>query len=215
MGSSFRTALIVAAAGLFLAAPLSLATPASAEAISTMKLMAPGPLPEQALGKPTAPVTIVEYASLTCPHCANFYNTVFGTLKTKYIDTGKVYFVLREFPLDQLALAAVVAARCAPADQYFPIIDTLFSEQKEWAFVEKPGLALLDKLGKYGFDEASFDQCMARKDLIQSVVTVAQRGQDEFGVDGTPAFFINGEKHSGELDVAKLDAILQPLVDKP
>ena len=92
--------------------------------ISIMKLMAPGPLPDMTLGEPTAPVTIVEYASMTCPHCGNFDRTVFDTLKTDYIDTGKVYYVFREFPLDDLAFAASMAARCAPADKFFSTSST-------------------------------------------------------------------------------------------
>jgi protein-disulfide isomerase len=180
-----------------------------------MKLMAPGPLDEMALGEATAPVTIVEYASLTCPHCGNFYRTVFDTLKTKYIDTGKVYFVLREFPLDELAFAAVMAARCAPKDKFFPIIDTLFREQNDWAFVYDPQPALVAKLQPYGFTEQSFAACLQKPDLAQAINDVAMRAQKEFGVSGTPAFFINGEKYPGEMNLAALESVLTPLLAKP
>jgi protein-disulfide isomerase len=189
--------------------------PASAEAVSIMKLMAPGPLDEMTLGDPAAPVTMVEYASLTCPHCARTYDATFDTLKTDYIDTGKVFYVLREFPLDQLALAAAMAARCAPKEEFFPIIDTLFRDQNAWAFVDKPAPALVEKLKGHGFTEESFAACLAKTDLAQSIIAVEKRGQDEFGVDGTPSFFINGEKHTGELDLAAMEAILQPLINKP
>ena len=208
-------AMFYAVLAVLLAAVPPSVSPASAELISIMKLMAPGPLDEMALGEPTAPVTIVEYASLTCPHCGNFYRTVFDTLKTKYVDTGKVYFVLREFPLDELAFAAVMAARCAPKDKFFPIIDTLFREQNDWAFVYDPQPALVAKLQPYGFTEQSFAACLQKPDLAQAINDIAMRAQNEFGVSGTPAFFINGEKYPGEMDLATLESILTPLLAKP
>jgi protein-disulfide isomerase len=187
--------------------------PAAGDSVDMAKLMDPGPLTQQALGDPKAPVTIVEYASLTCPHCANFHNTVYPTLKSDYIDTGKVYFVLRDFPLDQLAFAAAIAARCASSMQYFPIMDTLFEKQKDWAFVAQPGAALLEQLKSFGFTEQSLDACLNREDISSGIQTVAQRGQD-FGVDGTPAFFINGKKFSGEMTVDELNKVLAPLVEQ-
>src|SRR5690606_17709602 len=106
------------------------------------ELMQPSALPEKTLGDPNAPVTIVEYASLTCSHCASFHQETFGPLKEKYIDTGKVYFVFREFPLDPLATAAFMIARCTPEGSYFPMIETLFENQRRWAFTNDPVEAL-------------------------------------------------------------------------
>jgi protein-disulfide isomerase len=199
---------LVAATGWVVAAA---AAPANAP-ISIMKLMAPGPLPDMALGKPDAPVTIVEYASMTCPHCANFDKTVFDTLKKDYIDTGKVYYVFREFPLDDLAFAAAMAARCAPKDKYFPIIDTLFRNQDSWAYVDKPGPALVAELQPFGFTQDSFAACLNDKKIADGIKTISDTGQKEFGIDATPTFFINGEKHVGEMNVAETQAILDPLV---
>ncbi len=196
------------------AASWAAAAPAQAAPISIMKLMAPGPLPDMTLGKPTAPVTIIEYASMTCPHCGRFYRTVFDTLKTQYIDTGKVYFVFREFPLDDLAFAAAMAARCAPADKFFPIIDTLFRQQDNWAYVNQPEPALVSELQPYGFTQASFAACLKKSDIANGINDIAQTAQNEFGVDATPTFFINGEKHVGEMDVAAMEAILNPLLAK-
>jgi protein-disulfide isomerase len=210
MGVIFRTALLALAATASLAA-----APSWAESVDLDALMEPGPMEERTLGDPAAPVTVVEYVSLTCPHCAKFDTTVFDALKTKYIDTGKVFFVMREFPLDPLALAAIMGARCAPAEDYFPIIDTLFSEQSEWAFVDDPGRALLGKLSKHGFTEQSFSECLARQGLAEAIIEVERRAQEQFGVHGTPAFFINGEMHVGGMDVAELDLILEPLLAQP
>ena len=188
--------------------------PAHAEPVSIMKLMAPGSLPDMALGQPTAPVTIVEYASMTCPHCANFDKTVFDTLKTDYVDTGKVYFVFREYPLDVLAFAASMAARCAPKDQFFTIINTLFRSQDNWAFVKDPEPALVAQLKPFGFTEDSFAACLKKNDIAQGISDTATTAKKEFGVNGTPTLFINGEAHVGEIDVAGLKAILDPLLAK-
>ena len=123
---------------------LTASVPAGAQeaAVDVKELMAPGPLAEMTLGDPAAPVTVVEYASLTCPHCARFHTEVLPEFKKKYIDTGKVYFVFREFPLDQLSLAAFMLARCAAPGGYFPMVELLFTRQQEWAFVENPAPAL-------------------------------------------------------------------------
>lgn len=194
------------------AAAWPVATPVSAEPISIMKLMAPGPLPEMTLGEPAAPVTIVEYASMTCSHCGNFDKNTFDALKTDYIDTGKAYYVFREFPLDQLAFAASMAARCAPQDKYFPIIHTLFRNQSAWAYVDNPAQALVAQLEPFGFTGDSFAACLKKPDIATGITTIAQTAQQEFGVNSTPSFFINGEKHAGEMDVAEVKAILDPLL---
>jgi protein-disulfide isomerase len=195
-------------------AALVAAAPVRADSISIVKLMATGPLPEMALGQPTAPVTIVEYVSLTCSHCAHFHDATFDVLKTKYVDTGKVYYVLREFPLDPVALGAIMAARCAPEDQFFPIVQTLFRNQSRWAFVEKPAPALIAELKPFGFTQESFGACLDKADLAQQIVDTAQRAEDEFDVHGTPTFFINGERHVGDMQPAELEALLDPLVAK-
>jgi protein-disulfide isomerase len=196
------------------AAAFAAAIPVQAAPISIMRLMAPTALADMTLGQPTAPVTVVEYASMTCPHCGNFDKTTFDTLKTDYIDTGKVYYVFREYPLDDLAFAASIAARCAPKDKFFPIIDTLFRTQNDWAFVKDPEPALVAELKPFGFTQDSFAACLKKTDISNGINEIAQRASKEFGVDGTPTFFINGEKHVGEMDVAAMKAILDPLLTK-
>ena len=196
---------------------LALAVPsaiAQAQAPDPAEFAVAGPLGEKSLGDPNAPVTMVEYASLTCNHCGNFHTTTFAALKEKYIDTGKIRFILREFPLDPLALAAAMAARCGPADDYFAIIDAMFTEQDKWAYVENPAPALLALLAPYGFTDESFDACLKDQAIVEGIVEVAQRGQ-AFGVAGTPSFFFNGEKQSGAMTIERIDAIVEPLLAEP
>ena len=205
--------LLPALFGLFVAVPLFAAL-APAEPLSIMRMMAPGPLPEMTLGDPAAPVTVVEYVSLTCSHCADFHRTTFEQLKTGYIDQNKVYYVLREFPLDPLAFAAIMAARCASEDQFFPIVQGLFREQDNWAFVDNPAAALKAKLQPYGFSDESFAACLNRNDLADKIIAVSERAENDFDVHGTPTFFINGERHVGAIDPAELDGLLKPLLGK-
>ena len=127
-----------------------------------------------ALGDEKAPVTIIEYASMTCPHCATFHDTTYPELKKRYIDTGKVRFIFREFPLDQLAPAAFMLARCAGPDKYFPMIETLFQQQKEWV-VQKPLPPLLAIAKQAGFSEQSFNECLKNQKLLDGIEDVRQR----------------------------------------
>jgi protein-disulfide isomerase len=177
-------ALSVALAGV---ANLAHVAPAQAQ----QALMQPGPLGEMALGDEKAPVTIIEYASMTCPHCAAFHAQTFPELKKRYIDTGKVRFIFREFPLDQLALAASVLARCAGPDKYFPMVETLFQHQKEWV-MQKPLPALLAIAKQTGMNEQQFNECLQNKTLIDGIEDVRQRAM-KLNVQSTPSFFINGK----------------------
>jgi protein-disulfide isomerase len=175
------------------------------------ELMAPPPLGDESLGSATAPVTIIEYASMTCPHCAHFHETTFPGLKKKYIDTGKVRFIFREFPLDQLAAAGAMLARCAGKDKYFPMIDTLFSQQKEWV-VQKPLEPMFNIAKQAGFTQQSFDECLAN----QQMLTGLQEGQKratQLGVNSTPTFFINGKIVRGGMSPEELDKQLAPYVN--
>ena len=178
-------------------------------------IMTAGPLGEKWLGREDAPVTIIEYASMTCPHCAHFHSATYPTLKSKYIDTGKVRFIFREFPLDSLAAGASMLARCAPSDSYFPIVDLLFDKQNEWAFVDKPLDALFVLVRQAGFTQESFRACLSNQKILDGITWVRTRASEKFGVDSTPTLFINGERaESGAVDVDQLQAILDPLVNK-
>lgn len=179
-----------------------------AEAATSEALMQAGPLGEMTLGDPGAPNVVIEYASMTCSHCATFHKETFGALKEKYIDTGKVYFIFREFPLDALATAAFMLARCGPTERYFPLVDLMFDRQPEWAFTDNPKQALLTFVRQAGFSEESFNACLTNKELQDGVLAVKNRASNEFRVSSTPTFFINGELHRGGFSIEEFDEIL-------
>ncbi len=163
--------------------------------VNVDELMKPGELPDLVLGKADAPCTIVEYASMTCSHCGHFHNTVFEQLKTKYIDTGKVRFVMREFPLDTLALSASMLARCAGGDKTIPLIGVFFNRQEDWAFLRTNQIPPLFKLAQQaGFTKESFDKCLTDDALSKKIIAGRERASKVFGVDATPTFFINGKR---------------------
>jgi protein-disulfide isomerase len=175
---------------------------------SVAALLVPGPLPEMVLGSETAPNVIVEYASMTCPHCAQFQTQVFPEVKTKYIDAGKVRYIFREFPLDGLALAASMLARCS-GDKYFPMIDALFQTQATWAVPGPEGKEKLFQVARQaGISREDFDKCLADKDLFNKIVLVRTRGNEEFQVDSTPSFFVNGKRLRGEHNIEDFDVAL-------
>jgi protein-disulfide isomerase len=189
------TALATVAFGIAATAP------SFAQSVDNDELLKPGPLGDKILGDENAPVTIVEYASMTCGHCANFHKGTWPALKTQYIDTGKVRFIFREFPLDPVAAAAFMLARCAPADKYFDIVDIMFEQQRTWAFTDNPYQSLLDFSKQIGFTQESFEECLTNQGMLDAVNAVKDRGAGEFGVNSTPTFFINGEKVSGALSI--------------
>jgi protein-disulfide isomerase len=163
------------------------------------ELMAPGPLVDISLGNGDAPNTIVEYASMTCPHCAQFHTVVLPELQKKYIDAGQARLILREFPLDGLAVAAFMLARCAGPDRYYPMVGALFETQETWAVPGADGKEKLLLIAKQaGFSKEKFDQCLADKELFNKIVETRTRGNEEFGVDSTPSFFVNGKRLTGE-----------------
>ncbi|MGF6155666.1 protein-disulfide isomerase [Ensifer sp. KUDG1] len=190
------------------AAPVKVELPSSEGSVDVAKLMEPGALPEMAIGDANAPVTIVEYMSMTCPHCAAFHNNTFEAIKTKYVDSGKVRFVLREFPFDPRAAAAFMLARCAPEGQYFPMISMLFKQQQQWAAAQNGRDALLQMSKLAGFTQESFEACLTNQKLLDDVNSVMQRGAKEFGVQSTPTFFVNGEHYSGDMSVDVMSALI-------
>ncbi|MCO5072696.1 MAG: DsbA family protein [Rhizobiaceae bacterium] len=185
--------------------------PQAQGSVDVAKLMEPGPLPEEALGKADAPVTIVEYASMTCPHCAHFHETTLPELKTKYIDTGKVRLIMREFPFDPRAEAGFMLARCSD-DNYFPMIDVLFKQQNSWAGVENARDALLQISKLAGFSQQKFEECLTNQKLLDDIRAVRTKGSSEFKVDSTPTFFINGKQYKGAMSIAEMSAIIDPLL---
>ncbi len=177
--------------------------------VNLLELMVQSPLGDLWLGKDDAPVTVIEYASMTCPHCRAFHETVFDDFRRDFIDTGKVRFILREFPLDTFAAAAFVLARCQPGPEgYYGLIEVLFERQAEWAgnYNAFLGLAL-----QSGFTQETFDACLANRPIIDGVFWSYDRGIT-LGVTGTPTFFINGEKYQGEISLAELGAVINRML---
>lgn len=203
-------ALATSAFGFSLFSPI--AGKAFAETVPTAELMKPDALPDMAMGDEKAPVTIIEYASMTCPHCAHFQETTFPELKKRYIDAGKVRYIFREFPLDSLAAAAFMLARCAgkdDKDKYFVLIDTLFRQQRQWA-VEKPIPPLLAIAKQAGFTEQSFNACLANQQTLDGIESIRQRAIKQFKVQSTPTFFINGTVHPGALSIDEMAKLIDP-----
>jgi protein-disulfide isomerase len=186
------------------------AQPALAQGAAPADLMQPGPLEEMSLGKADAPVTIIEYASMTCGHCATFHNTTYPELKKRYIDTGKVRYILREFPLDPLAAGAFMLARCAGKDKYFPLVETLFHEQNKWA-VQRPIEPLFAVVRQAGFTKETFDSCLRDQKMLDAIEAIRSRGE-KLGVSSTPTFFINGKLMRGALSIEDIAKEVDPLI---
>jgi protein-disulfide isomerase len=207
---STRRQFVYGISTLALAAALSglpLRDIAGAQTFPANELMQAGPLGEKSLGKADAPITMIEYASATCSHCADFTVETLPKIKEKYIDTGKVRFIFREFPFDPVAAGAFMLARCAPEDKYFPVLDLLFHTQRQWA-VEKPLGPLLTVAKQAGFTEESFKACLANQKVLDGIEWVRNRAADKFKVDSTPTFFVNGQVYKGALSFEEFDKIL-------
>jgi protein-disulfide isomerase len=189
----------------------AVAAPPSQGTVDMAKLLEPGALPEKSLGKEDAPVTIVEYASMTCGHCAHFHETTFPALKEKYIDTGKVRLILREFPFDPRAEAGFMLARCSN-DNYFAMVDVLFKQQETWAGVENAKAALMQISKLAGFSQESFEACLTDQKLLEDVRAVRARGEADFKVDSTPTFFINGNTYKGAMSIEEMSAIIDGML---
>jgi protein-disulfide isomerase len=200
---------LAAIAGL---SPFRLIADAMAQAASD--IAKPVSLPDMALGPANATVTITEYASMTCPHCAAFDQTVFPKIKSEYIDTGKVRYVFREFPLDIKAGAGSMLARCIAKDdpgKYFAVIDLLFKQQSEW--VMKNTTETLILIGKQaGLSQKTTEACLADQALLDKLTADQKYAADVLKVNSTPTFFINGEKIQGEASFEEFAKRIDPLL---
>jgi protein-disulfide isomerase len=208
--------LTVAATALGLSSTVSFSDrekgPAEVPVEELMKQV--GDLPDIALGPADAKVTIVEYASMTCGHCMAFATKIFPDLKAKYIDTGKVRFIFREFPLDARAFAASMLARCAGStDKSMALVDALFHTQADWAFVkENPTPKLFEVAKQAGFTQESFDKCLTDQKLLDQLTAIRTRADDVFGINSTPTFFINGKRLQTAPTIEEFDKVLGPLL---
>ena len=208
-------AVLMAQADTAPATPATPATPAveapeSSGSVDVADLMAEGPLPDVVIGDADAPVTIVEYASMTCSHCADFHENSYPQIKTDFLDTGKAKLIIREFPFDPRALAGFMLARCTGDDaKRTAMIDVLFSQQDDWARADNASAALLKIAKLAGMSQDEFTSCLNDKEMQEKIVEIQQKGQNEFGVNATPTFFINGDKFSGALSAEQMAAAIR------
>jgi len=165
---------------------------------------------DHVLGDPKAPITLIEYASFTCPHCAHFSVAILPEVKKKWVDTGKVKLIYRDFPLDQTALKAAQLAECAAKDRYYGVVDMIFATQQRWATASDPIGELAKSLRIAGMGEAEVKACLAN-DAVANGVIADYRGGETLGVNSTPTLFINGEQFKGARTVEELDAAFSKL----
>ena len=202
-------------AGLVAFVPLALTGGAMAQSAVAALLAKPVLLPDMALGSAQAPVSIVEYASMTCPHCAAFAENVFPMLRSRYIDTGKVRFVFREFPLDIKAAAASVLARCIANDdaaKYFGTIELLFKQQDQ--LMEQTKMTLMLIGAQAGMSEQAVEACVKDHALLDKLKADQTFAFEVLKVDATPTFFINGEQAKGAMSFEELEAKIKSLLKK-
>lgn len=174
-------------------------------------VMLPGPLPEMSFGRPDAPVTIVEYASLTCPHCRNFHLTTYPRFKKEYVDTGKVRYILREFPIGKTSGAATVALRCAPPDKYLTLFGKFLEQQPTWVSQEVRLDPIFKVAAQVGMTRQQFDACRENQAMIDGLKWIKDRGR-KLGVIGTPNFFVEGKLVKKELSIEDIRAMVDPLL---
>lgn len=214
-----RRAVLTATALLTLSIGVTgLSTASSAEKkgpaeVPVEELMKAGDLPEIGIGPADAKITVVEYASLTCPHCQNFATKIFPDLKTKYIDSNKVRFIYRPFALNNLDAAAQMLTRCTDNSKGFAMIEVLYEKQPDWAFTNgNPVPKLFDIAKQAGFTQESFDKCLTDQKLLDQITAIRMRASDAFGVNSTPTFFINGKRLGETPTVAAFDKVIEPLL---
>src|SRR5262249_32413080 len=172
-------------------------------------LLGPGPLRDPIQGPAASPGHILECASITLPHFSHFTETTYAEMKKKYTDTGKVRFIFREFPLDALAAAAAMLARCAGNDKFFPLVEAFFAQQKDWV-VQKPLQPMFAIAKQAGFTQQTFDECLANQQMLDALKQTQTRAADKFNVNSTPTFFINGKMFRGALTPDELDKQVAP-----
>jgi protein-disulfide isomerase len=194
--------------------PLRLIADAMAQGATAADVAKPVSLPDMALGPANASVTVTEFASMTCPHCATFTEEVFPKIKSEYIDSGKIRFVFREFPLDIKAAAGSMLARCIAKDdsgKYFAVIDMLFKQQNEW--VLKNTTETLTRIGKQaGLSQQAVEDCLKDQALLDKIVADQKFAADVLKVNSTPTFFINGEMIKGEAKFEEFDKKIKSLL---
>jgi len=202
-----QTLSLLAAPALLGLTGLSLSSPANAQDLSG--LLEPGPLGEHVLGDPKAPVTIIEYASMTCGHCRTFHKEHLPQIREKYIDTGKAKIYFREFPFDPASAAAFMLAQCSGEDKYFSMVDVLFEKQRVWTQAGKTVPELFNIAKAAGFTQESFEACLKDQELLENIQKIQKKAADEYGVQATPTFFINGERYAGVMTAEEMGKLIE------
>ena len=204
------TVAIGLSAGAVLAQDKAVEPPVPNGSVADLRLSAD----DYALGSPDAKVTIVEYASLTCPHCAQFHAQVLPSIKREYVESGKVRYVYRDFPLDRLALGAAMIARCSGRDSFFGFIDTFYAAQGQWSRAGNPIKAIgnLARLG--GMPQKRFDACLQDTDIQNAILKQRLEAANEFKIQATPTVFVNGDRYSGGMTLDHLRTLLDRLLSK-
>jgi protein-disulfide isomerase len=177
-------------------------------------VMAKAPLADMSLGNPNAPVTIVQYASLTCPHCRAFHRDVFPEFKRTYVDTGKVRYILREFPIGKQSGNATIALRCAPPDKYFTLYGKFMEQQASWVSQEVRLEPIFAVAKQVGMTQSQFDSCLKNQAMIDGLKWVKERGRT-LGVIGTPNFFVQGKLVKKTLAMSDIREMVEPLLSQP
>ncbi len=176
------------------------------------EILKPGALPEMALGRKDAPVAIVQYASMTCPHCRRFHAESFPVLKREYIDTGKVRYILRaEFPIGKQSGLATIALRCAPPDRYFVLYEKLMAQQPSWVSQEVRPDPIFQVAAQVGMTRAQFDSCRENRGMIAAINGIKERGRN-LGIIGTPNFFIDGKLVKKAIGIAEIREMIDPVL---
>lgn len=169
-------------------------------------------IPDFVLGPADAKVTVIEYASPTCPHCAQFSNVTFPQFRADYIDTGKVRFILRPFIRNLQDAVVFLLAYAAGEEKFHQVIETFFKTQGTWGIAEKPRTALLEVAKQLGFTEESFDAALANQELFEGMKTMQEQATNEFKLEGTPTFYVNGKQLTGDKTLEELKAVIDPLL---
>jgi protein-disulfide isomerase len=211
---SATLAIASLAAAVLVAASPSFAQRKSGPAeVSVEELMKPGAFPDIAMGPADAKVTVVEYASLTCPHCAAFETKVFPEFKTKYIDSGKIRYIFRGFALNPLDQAAQILVQCLDLDKRQSMIEAFYEKQQDWAFSNgNPVPKLFDIAKQAGFTQESFDKCLKDQSLLDKLTAEQKRASEAFGINSTPTFFVNGKRLPEVATLAAFDKMIEPLL---
>jgi protein-disulfide isomerase len=176
------------------------------------KAMEPGPLPELTVGDKAAGVTIIEYGSVTCSHCAHFDKEIWPAIKSAYVDTGKVRYIFREYSRNNLDVGAYMLARCNGDDEALATIELLFANQERWAFIDKPLDGLVEVLKPTGLTRDKIETCLKDQAKANALINITETANKNFSVQGTPTFIIDGKIYGGALSKDELDAILKPLI---